>query len=1583
MNWNLPGRLECVGENRPSFAGCRIEAVFTRLLDGEAIDAGRLLDVPGDAPERLPQDTGTVIERSALSHVSPRSVAFRVSAISDAEGAFTLVFPDRKEMAREKPIHIAVFSPAGRLIGTKELPGARSEGTLAVSVEEVGPTTLDKPGRPPMHEPRRIRGRVIERSGKRLPPSVQVLLLASLAGDDAAPYVPVLAAMTDSSGYFAGEVPGTTFGRVMAVVSGARHEVPVRLVEGLIPLSLPLIVDMTDHLPGLARPAKDGGCGTGRVPRTPTQEAIAESPEMYSTDLGGGQCVSFTVPNRAIEEYGFHFVVRTTEPDITGLTTGMIHDAPVVGANVGAASGGPVTGSAGKPATGSATTVSVATLERALMSAIEPILAFTAPLPWGAWEKLETAIRETVIRQGGTPLPANFFDQFAGWGEGMVLGSNVSMANVVHVAALTGAGSATTATRSAPDRGTPVYGAPQTGVAPSGGVAAARPPGRAALDHDTPVDWDSTPTFYEAATIAHGHLLHFKQVWYADGYSLGDLLYSLPLAPGQKKLVSVVDWERREQTSRDEVTGSQETLQAALSRDRDISEVVSGALTESSRGGSRSTTAGAGMGTGAAGNGSYQQFNFGALMGVSGGIGSATSDAFQESARHLSGSSLQSLRDRTLQSASAVRNLRSSIVQTARQGEAVRASTEVVANHNHCHALTVQYFEVLRHLKVTQELVDVQECLFVPLPMSEFDRPKVLRWRQTLAAYLQRPELAPALDAVRRVETRWSEQYTPAARYADELVTAISGELTATILIPLPPMPQKPRPNPGDTAEQTAEAVGKALAPTEGFLGTVLAIATGGASLLAGASVDAASQAAKASAQGARALAESLLDETSAEARYARFQQEVMPAAAAGFIDRLELFALVGADEVRLDGADFTLVSDYRPGMPLLVSVRGRVTTPVTRASISALVIKSSTPLPPGCRAIVNSATLQYQTAHQRHALVNDHRVNDDIDLSLVAFTGTPLSALGIGLPLPLPPGFPASWIPMPGMTPLRGGNGALLQTPLDEWEQRAPRLEDVRLSAELTEHLNANLEYYHHALWWTMDPNRRYMLLDGYLAPNAGGRSVASVIDNTLVGIVGNSLVMPVARGNRLDPQFKLATGATLLDHYAPQSAPPPSRVSLPTRGVFAEAVMGNCNACEPIDDTRFWRWQDSPIDEPPTLDDAAITSRRSEVVMGAPTAFPTPIISLQTPAAAPDPAGVQPALDTLTKQSFADFAGLAGTQANAAAAYAKAMDTAMAFGKEASTLAQQSAMTKNIDRTMSAIDRAEESGKIDANDAKALRLSALRSLVGDDGAQAEPSASQAQAETEQKKATVEAIRKIPGESIESVETKEPSGSSTTIKAAPAGTPSGAPLQRTVRFFSNYPKTSLAVFGLYDFGLLCVETGAKDSSSFTLKVGDSVGYLRTRLPAGSWTLQGRVQVDLPVSTWQVPVSSTVPGLDPFDFVVASEVATATVPFDLSGALVVKSGQRVVDVQLEPVLEEAQVVREIEISASATGAGEIEAEVKAGVEGKANALIAGGTAKGELAYRGKMSLSGTLGAGQKLTLTITYQRMTGLTMVQK
>ena len=74
--------------------------------------------------------------------------------------------------------------------------------------------------------------------------------------------------------------------------------------------------------------------------------------------------------------------------------------------------------------------------------------------------------------------------------------------------------------------------------------------------------------------------------------------------------------------------------------------------------------------------------------------------ASQTSARDVAGTALNQVRDRTLQAASAVRSQRSTVVQTARQGESVRAQTEVVANYNHCHAMTIEYFEVLRHFQV-------------------------------------------------------------------------------------------------------------------------------------------------------------------------------------------------------------------------------------------------------------------------------------------------------------------------------------------------------------------------------------------------------------------------------------------------------------------------------------------------------------------------------------------------------------------------------------------------------------------------------------------------------------------------------------------------------------------------------------------------------------------------------------------------------------------------------------------------------------------------------------------------------------------
>ena len=132
-----------------------------------------------------------------------------------------------------------------------------------------------------------------------------------------------------------------------------------------------------------------------------------------------------------------------------------------------------------------------------------------------------------------------------------------------------------------------------------------------------------------------------------------------------------------------------------------------------------------------------------------------------------------------------MRSQRATVIQTVSQGERVSATSESVANYNHCHAVTIQYFEVLRHFAIHTRLADVQECLFIPLQISSFDLQKCLRWRSTLEKYLMRPDLMRGFDAILRIlkEKENAENYYdsigfPRERYAEQPMKAFSGSST-------------------------------------------------------------------------------------------------------------------------------------------------------------------------------------------------------------------------------------------------------------------------------------------------------------------------------------------------------------------------------------------------------------------------------------------------------------------------------------------------------------------------------------------------------------------------------------------------------------------------------------------------------------------------------------------------------------------------------------------------------------------------------------------------------------------------------------
>lgn len=1192
-------------------------------------------------------------------------VPFVVAAGLTSDGRTTLEIPSRRTLAGS--VTVRVLAPDGTVLASRAEDGPTLPQQMTLTVDPKVYGTTQPNNDPAAGKPARLRGQVVDTAGRQAASNLQVVIWgADVANPQDADFRALIVVTTDVQGHFNGPYPVGTFTSAHATVGleSGPLAVAIHLEQGELPATVILVVDLPE--PAATSPDDCGCQGGSQAPRSPDSTDLGRADGTFSTDAGAGRCVDFTKPDRTLEEYTFSYVVRTTEPEIRGLVLDEPRKVPasVIGTFLpGLLAGSPA---ASAPAS-------------ALPPPAPPRLALLAgSVP-------------AVVTQAPDLGPT-----LTGADNAAVTGLNAARTGAAAIPALEGHFDATVLRSLSRDPATFTIDTVASAAKLSLhgdlirylGRAVAREPGRQPLTGDNPVDWDDDPTIYQATTIAHGHLLRFKQEYVADGYSMGNLLYSLPLAPGQKKQTAVIDWERRESATRDEYRASSDSLEALVDRDRDISDIVSGTLTESTRGGSSASTGSfaAGLGIGAIIG------PVGGLLGIGGGTSSADSTAWQDSSRQTSANALNQLRDRTIQSASSVRTQRTSVVSTVAQGERVSATTESVANYNHCHAITVQYFEVLRHLLIRQRLTDVQECLLVPMLMSWFTRDKALRWRNTLADTVPL-RLRGGFDALERIDANYVGSDLPAGRYADENLESVEGELTIRFQLT----------RPADKDDAFDPATWNPLLKLFGF--------------------------------SPADFYDQYLQDQAFKDRV--FLQQLGPRIASTVVQSLQVWA-VRTDEsavsLRLDP---TLLSTFVNDRALSVTLRMTGALPaVLRSDIKAVTISSRLnlpglpfvidTLPVGSRVIVESGSLRYRTAHLSDALFSDAFIRND----------------------------------------LSANDDVRIETPLNRQELRNPREEDKELARNLLDHLNENIERFHHVLWGRMSDARRYMLLDGFVAPNSGGRSVASVVENELVGIAGNCLVMPVARGFHLDPTYRqdAENPVDLLEHYQPNTPIEPSRIAIPTRGVYAEAVMGACNSCEVIDETRFWRWSEEPVPDSPTqILPVSTDSRRAAPLDTTPTALPAPIIAMQNAPAAPDPTGLGAALSLLGQSgAFRDITGLQGNQQNAAAALQGAFQTATAFGTKAADLALQGKMTKDIDKAMKTIQAAKAQGLIDDGQAAALTETAIRGMVG--AGTTNPKESSTTAD-------VEELTRTAGSEQAAVSVTRPTGEKIDVDAKPVST--------------------------------------------------------------------------------------------------------------------------------------------------------------------------------------------------------------------
>lgn len=232
---------------------------------------------------------------------------------------------------------------------------------------------------------------------------------------------------------------------------------------------------------------------------------------------------------------------------------------------------------------------------------------------------------------------------------------------------------------------------------------------------------------------AVGAILTFGQSWFAQGLTLGNLLHSVALAPGESTRIAVYDWTRTMEAKGQENITEAEQLSNVSNHNRAISEVQEAVAHEVQSGFSKSS----GSSTTSAGGGGFG-LSLGPLtVGGSGSSGSTSTNAesFTSSAgtRDLAATMNQRVSDSTQQAASSVRDRRASIVKEVSEQEHESVSTRIIANYNHMHALTVQYFEVIEIYRVNVQLHQAERCLFVPMKLVTFDPATIERYQGVLA----------------------------------------------------------------------------------------------------------------------------------------------------------------------------------------------------------------------------------------------------------------------------------------------------------------------------------------------------------------------------------------------------------------------------------------------------------------------------------------------------------------------------------------------------------------------------------------------------------------------------------------------------------------------------------------------------------------------------------------------------------------------------------------------------------------------------------------------------------------------------------
>jgi hypothetical protein len=626
--------------------------------------------------------------------------------------------------------------------------------------------------------------------------------------------------------------------------------------------------------------------------------------------------------------------------------------------------------------------------------------------------------------------------------------------------------------------------------------------------------------------IVLGYAVQYHTEWFPLGHSLGQIAYSLPLAPGEKMKIAIIDWTRRDAAKRTEQTTEKEDLQHAALRERSLSEAVSMVVRESQSGSSfmagGALSAGAGIPIGAV------------SLGIGAAFGAGGASANSQGMRSLIGNSTQQISDAFHQATSAQRELNSTVVIQSEQAETADARTRVVANYNHSHALTILYYEVLQHQRLVTRPASIHPVLFLKHKSNPFTNEIIERYRQPIAGALLDESVRGCLDVV-------------AKRACLELNI--------------------------ERAKKKREAEGDAREDFE-------------------------------------------LGEFSFRVR----------SGPTGPIQNIYIGVIPkgGGTAIPCEFTDPSIVAS--PLSTVMENFMSR------RVKPNEEFLTNCKPTQKIRWANVESLELGQTIAPATHTETHNAPPPADWVISELRFVtnqGADKWVMFSGVPAD-------NSIPSQGF--IRVGVQPFIP-PIKSVDDLLSE-EELCCLRRLTNHLNEHRAYYWRAIWLAEAAADRALRLERW---QIDGKPLLDIVTNKLIDFVDGYAVMPVASGaeRELARVFEAEDVASLpvFTEYIEQI------VTVPARGVFAEAKLGHCNSSEVIDPTRFWDWQTSPIpDEAPAIGTTSTESRAQDPTKGlAPTPFPQPIVNIVNPQSLPDPTGMMAAASVMSALgAFRDMSGL-----------------------------------------------------------------------------------------------------------------------------------------------------------------------------------------------------------------------------------------------------------------------------------------------------------------------------------------------------